>query len=67
MAGVIDQDIDCAEALLGGAHHRTPPGVVGNIERERGTGMRPGEILDPGRIPSRHDDVMSLRAVRGDW
>ena len=33
VAGVIDQDIDGAEALLGGAHDVTPLGVIGDIER----------------------------------
>jgi hypothetical protein len=33
VAGVIDQDIDSAEALLGGAHDVTPLGVIGDIER----------------------------------
>jgi hypothetical protein len=33
VAGVVDQDIDGAEALLGGAHDVTPLGVIGDIER----------------------------------
>ena len=33
MAGVVDQDIDGAEALPGGAHDVTYLGMVGDIER----------------------------------
>ena len=33
VAGVIDQDIDSAETLSGGAHDVTPLGVIGDIER----------------------------------
>ena len=39
MTGVIDQDIDGAEALTGGAHDVMPLGVVGDIERQRKRGI----------------------------
>ena len=65
MAGVIDQDIDGAEALPGGPHDITYLGVVGDIqrERERGIGAGAGEVLDRGRVPRRHHDVVA--AVQG--
>jgi hypothetical protein len=65
MAGVIDQDIDGAEALLRGAHDVLHPGVVSDIERERERGIRvrPGEILDRGRVTSRHNDALAAAAV----
>ena len=49
------------EALLGGPHDVTHPGVVGDIERERerGIGVRASEILDPGRVASRHNNPLA--------
>jgi hypothetical protein len=67
MAGVIDQDIDDAEAFLGGPHDVTHPGVVGDIERERQRriGVPSGEIFDPGRVTSRHHNPLATVQGRG--
>jgi len=61
MAGVIDQDIDGAEAILGGTRDVTHLHVFCDFERdrERGIGMRPDEILDRCRVTSRRNDGLA--------
>jgi hypothetical protein len=61
VAGVVDQDVDPAEALLSLGDGRGDLRGVGDVERqrERGVGVGVGEVLDLGRVACGDDDIQA--------
>jgi hypothetical protein len=60
VAGVVDEDVDCAEAFLGCGDRRGDLLVAGDVERNRESLVRTGvgEALDLGDVAGGGDDVV---------
>jgi hypothetical protein len=61
ISGIVDENIDTAEAFLGFAYGGSALLGIGYVERdtEHTAGHRAGDIFDPGDVPCGNDDVVS--------
>jgi len=59
--GVVDENIDCAESLFGGADSRRDLSRVGDVERkcECGLRVRVDQRLGRGRVPGGRSDIVT--------